>query len=305
MERPARALWQVLLEDRVIDDGGPFGPRRRELAREPVGHVRALDHGRHLVGEPNGAAQTCEARGLIGPHGSEQGEPPVLRGRVDGPAVAAPALGHDQRRGQMKRRLEPMAFEVDGAIRGTPGGAAAPVAEAVGAQVQARAGSHFEEAQGEAGGLGRFEQPEGQAGRPAHFVRLAGQGHEGTQGLWFVGDEMAQGRPGGLGVDRGSGAFGRTRARQVQRQFRRTALEGEAVSGGHEAQAKGIAARAGCGVGLEEGEGGAARPGVLGRALEEGGVKRRAHDGALTRLVPEQEGGARAIRHGADLSPLQ
>ena len=155
----------------------------------------------------------------------------------------------------MEGRLEPEAFEVHGARRRSPGGAAAAEAEVVEAQVQAGAGSHLEEAQGQARGLRGLEQAEDEPGRAAHLVRLAGQGHEGAHGLGVVersrSCSAAQAASGSMAT---SGAGRGTRARQLQGQRRGAPFESQAVAGGEKAEAQGVAARARSGVGLEQGE---------------------------------------------------
>ena len=251
-KRVARGLRQVLVHDRVVDDGGGPRPGLPKLTGKPVGDVRRVDRGGNASRQLDRAAEPPETSLLVGPDRRQECEAAIFGRGVHGPAVAAAPFRDRQAGGQTGGSVSPEALEVDGAVLRPQGHAAAAEAEMVETEVQARARTDLEEAQRMAARCGLAE-PEGEGGGAADLVGLTRPRDEGPEGSGLVDHQVAQSGEGRLGIDgrrrrpsfRGV-AWNGPGGRQERGELGGPPFEGESVGGREQPQGEGIATGAGC-----------------------------------------------------------
>jgi hypothetical protein len=166
--------------------------------------------------------------------------------------------------------------------------------EVVEAQVEAGARADLEQPQRQAVALPEVEEPEGERRAAADLVRLARLRHERLQALALFVHQAVKGGPGA--VDAGAAAGGRV----VGGQARGFSRQHQPVDRRHQPQREGVGAQVRRVEGLDEPEDRPARRRVLGRALEQVRVERRAHRRAIARLVPQQEHRALSSGQGSE-----
>ena len=197
MERCARGRGQVLVEDRVVDDGGR---RRSELpnAGKPSAMSPCVDRRRDSAREALSRLSSARSAPSGPPRRRRGARASLLHGGVDRPTIAAATLRDVEPGPHLGWRVAPQALEVHGAVVWSGGGAAAPEAEVVAAQVQPRARPDLEEAQGKPVAAASKKPKARAAARPTSLV-WQGRATSGTEAVDPFGHEVAHGPPGAAG----------------------------------------------------------------------------------------------------------
>ena len=184
----------------MVDDGAGCRTGPGHALGHPARQVGALHGGRFAASHRDGALEQVEALRLVGEDAGQQREPACVGRRVERVQVAAGSLAHLEAGGQGRVIAGQEVREAHGRVGRAKCLIVLLVAEAIEAQVEPGARTQLEQPQWEPGSLGDQAQRRGERLGAGGRVRLQRMGERVHELRAAGGDQVADVRPGGLGV---------------------------------------------------------------------------------------------------------